>query len=46
MININVSESFAFDFLSIYEVKKNKNQSDLADQNYDDCEGFLMKQLG
>lgn len=46
MININVSESFAFDFLSIYEVKKDKNLSKLSAQNFTDCRNFIITQLG
>ena len=47
MININVSESFAFDFLSIYEVKFHKNPtSEIADKNYEECEDYISNQLG
>jgi hypothetical protein len=45
MINLLVDECFAFDYLSILEVKKNMNQ----DENYDNwinCLNYLKTQLG
>jgi len=46
MININVSESFAFDFLSIYEVKMHKKPSAEAITNFSECRDFICNQLG
>lgn len=46
MINIRVSESFAFDFLSIYEVKMHKKPSVEATANFVECRDFIEEQLG
>lgn len=46
MINIRVSESFAFDFLSIYEVKMHKKPSPESTTNFIECQIIIREQLG
>jgi hypothetical protein len=43
MINICVDEAYAFDFLSILEIKK--NHSDQAMQSWHNCFNYLKAQL-
>jgi hypothetical protein len=43
MINICVDEGYAFDFLSILEIKKNR--SDQAMQSWHNCFNYLKAQL-
>lgn len=45
MINILVDECYAFDYLSILEVKKNMNESDNFFA-WDECFNFLKNQIG
>jgi hypothetical protein len=42
MILLEVDEAYAFDFLSILEVKKNKSGNR---KNYEICKGYLRKQI-
>jgi hypothetical protein len=44
MINLLVSESYAFDYLSILEIKKDKFQE--QEKHYKECYLFLSKQIG
>jgi hypothetical protein len=44
MIRIAVDEAYAFDFLSILEVKKRNVAS--GSKNYEDCKALLIEQLG
>lgn len=43
MINLKVDESYAFDYLSILEVKKNKTNSGI--ENWSFCFNFLKNQI-
>lgn len=43
MINIKVDEAYAFDYLSILEIKKNLNN--LCKKNWEDCFIFLQDQI-
>ncbi len=45
MIKILTSEAYAFDYLSILEVKRNKNKTELNINNYQNCYDFIKKQL-
>jgi hypothetical protein len=46
MINIEVDEGYAFDYLSILEVKKNLYPSETKFSTYNKCANFLKNQLG
>lgn len=47
MITLKVDEAYAFDYLSILEVKKeNLSKQKEADQSYLDCLGHLESQVG
>ena len=43
MINIHVDEGYAFDFLSILEIKKNKSIQSM--KNWESCFDYLKAQL-
>lgn len=45
MINLKVDEGYAFDYLSILEVKKNLHPSETKTKSYRDCADFLKSQL-
>lgn len=45
MINLNVDEGYAFDYLSILEVKKNLFPSESKIQTYRQCADFLRQQI-
>jgi hypothetical protein len=45
MINLQVDEAYAFDYLSIMEVKKNLAPSEERVNGYDQCLDFMRKQL-
>ena len=45
MINLIVDEGYAFDYLSILEVKKNLYPSESKIKSYRDCADFLRSQL-
>lgn len=45
MINLNVDEGYAFDYLSILEVKKNLYPSKSKKETYQNCFNFLRQQL-
>ncbi len=43
MINLHVDEGYAFDFLSILYIKKNKSNQSM--KNWRDCSDYLKSQL-
>lgn len=43
MINILVDEGYAFDYLSILEIKSNKNGDKMA---YNHCKEYIISQIG
>jgi hypothetical protein len=45
MITLQVDEAYAFDYLSILEVKNNLYPSEAKTRNFLDCKDFLLKQL-
>jgi hypothetical protein len=45
MINLQVDEAYAFDYLSIMEVKKNLAPSPLRAEGYEKCLNFLRSQV-
>jgi hypothetical protein len=45
MLNIQVDEGYAFDYLSILEVKNKKLKTEVSFLNYQNCLFFLKNQL-
>lgn len=45
MINIKVDEGYAYDFLAILDLKRNKNLKN-SKENFDLCNDFLKHQVG
>lgn len=45
MLNIKVDEGYAYDFLSILDLKRNKNLKN-SKENFDLCNNFLKDQVG
>lgn len=44
MINLYVDEAYAFDYLSILEIKKKNSDNDML--NYSSCERLITNQIG
>lgn len=44
MINLKVDEAYAFDYLSILEIKKGLN--DLCQKNWENCFSYIAEQIG
>ena len=46
MININVDEGYAFDFLSILQVKHETIDSKELEERFTECKNYISKQIG
>lgn len=46
MIKLPVDEAYAFDYLSILEVKKNRINSPETQKTFEDCRSSLINQIG
>lgn len=45
MINLQVDEAYAFDYLAILEVKKNLHPSENKQKAFTDCKNYLSSQV-